>query len=212
MGPGQEKVPTAGTQYRKFKFAPVERYGRLSTLIKKLFYGLIACLALSTNPILAEDEPPPTPDLWPTEIIAPDGIVMGPNNQIKVIITNLVKDSEVNVPVKIELVVIQAESGERASYFAEVEGMKHNQKREALFTGIAATNSDSVKLLAIIDPEKVIEEANEVNNRRLYQVWIKKAPSASPEAEGNGEPETVRGADSEEKSETPVEDESKGER
>lgn len=185
-------------------------------MMKKLIYGLIACLCLGINPVLAQDEPPPTPDLWPTEIIAPNGIVIGPNNQIKVIITNLVKDSEVSVPVKIELVVIQAESGERASYFAEVEGMKHNQKREALFTGVAATDSDSVKLLAIIDPEKVIEEANEVNNRRLYQVWIKKAPaptpSASPEAEGDGEPETVRAPESEEKSETPVEDEPKGER
>ena len=89
---------------------------------------------------------------------------------------------------------------------------------------MAATDSDSVKLLAIIDPEKVIEEANEVNNRRLYQVWIKKAPtpspSASPEAEGDGEPEAggdtepeaVRAPESEEKSETPVEDEPKGER
>jgi len=196
--------------------------------MKKLIYGLMACLALGTNPVLAQDEPPPPPDLWPAEIIAPNGIVIGPNNQIKVIITNLVKDSEISAPVKIELVVIQAESGERASYFAEVEGMKHNQKREALFTGVAATDSDSVKLLAIIDPEKVIEEANEVNNRRLYQVWIKKAPtpspSTSPETEGNGEsetlkdpetegdPETVKGAESEEKSETPIEDEPKGER
>ena len=99
-------------------------------MMKKLIYGLIACLCLGINPVLAQDEPPPTPDLWPTEIIAPNGIVIGPNNQIKVIITNLVKDSEVSVPVKIELVVIQAESGERASYFAEVEGMKHNQIAE----------------------------------------------------------------------------------
>ncbi|MCA9776280.1 MAG: hypothetical protein KC800_06170 [Candidatus Eremiobacteraeota bacterium] len=160
-------------------------------MIKKLLYSLTAFLALGLTPLLAEDEPPPTPDLWAAEIVAPNGIVMGPNNQIKVIITNLIKDSEVPGPVKVELVVIQVDSGERASYFAEVEGMKHKQKREAIFNGVNAGSSDSVKLLAIIDPEKVIEEANEVNNRRLYQVWIKKAPSPSPSpaAEDQDEPE-----------------------
>ena len=151
-------------------------------MTKKLLLLLIIFLAQGFTPLLAEDEPPPQPDLWAAEIVCPEGIVFGPNNQIKVIVENLIKDSEIEGPVKIELVVIQTDSGERASYFAEVDGMKHGQKREAIFTGVAATNQDSVKLLAIVDPEKVHEEANEVNNRRLYQVWLKKAPEVSPTA------------------------------
>lgn len=146
-------------------------------------------LALGLTPLQAQDETLPLPDLWPMEIVVPNGLLPGANNQVKVIVTNLVKNSEIKGPVKIELVAIQVDSGERTSYFAEVEGMRHGQKREALFHGVNATGS-SVKLLAILDPDKVVEEADEVNNRRLYQVWIKKAPEpASPTAEDDAETE-----------------------
>lgn len=158
-------------------------------MTKRLFILLLLFLAQGLTPLLAEDEPKPQPDLWPAEIIAPQ-VVFGPNNQIKVVVQNLIKDSEIQGKVKIELVVIQAESGERTSYFAEVDGMRHGDKKEAIFTGVAATNNDSIKLLAIVDPEKVVEESNEVNNRRLYQVWLKKAPEASPTPAPEGANET----------------------
>jgi hypothetical protein len=173
-------------------------------LTRKLLILLIVFLAQGLTPLLAEEDetPPPQPDLWAAEIMAPEGIVLGPNNQVKVIIQNLVKDSEIEGTVKIELVVIQNDSGDRASYFAEVDGMKHGQKREATFTGIAATNSDSVKLLAIVDPDKTIEEANEVNNRRLYQVWIKKTgPEASPTPTPDADTDAEADADAEEEKE-----------
>ena len=151
----------------------------MTTKLLILWFVFLAC---GLTPSLAQDEEPlpPQPDLWAAEIVVPNGIVLGPDNQVKVIVENLIKDSEIQGPVKIELVVIQADSGDRASYFAVVDGMKHGQKREAVFTGVAATNPDSVKLLAIVDPEKTVEEANEVNNRRFYQVWLKRPPAASP--------------------------------
>jgi CARDB protein len=170
----------------------------VAKLTRKLLLLWIVFLAHGLTPLLAEDEEPaPQPDLWAAEIVAPEGgLVFGPNNQIKVIVQNLIKDSEVEGPVKIELVVIQADSGERASYFAEVDGMREGQKREALFSGVAVTNQDSVKLLAIVDPEKLIEEANEVNNRRLYQVWLKQAPAPSPTPPAEDEPEPATPEDS----------------
>jgi len=128
-----------------------------------------------------EEEVKPKPDLWAAEIVAPEGVVFGPSNTVTVIVENLMKDSELEGLVKIELVVIQKGSNERSSYFAEVEGMRHRQKREAVFQGVEVTNKDAVRFLAIVDPEKLVEESNEDNNRKLYQVWVEEpAPSPSP--------------------------------
>lgn len=122
------------------------------------------------------------PDLRPAEIICPEGVVFGPNNQVKVVVENLSKDSEFEGPVKVELVVIQNESTNRTSYYAEVEAMKFKKKREAVFS-VEAKNNDFVRLLAIVDHDKSIPEENEDNNRRLYKVSVKEVntePSPSP--------------------------------
>lgn len=154
----------------------------------------ICLLALLVVTASAEDKEKdekvkPKPDLWAAEIQAPEGVVFGPKNTVKVIVENLIKDSEVAGPVKVELVVIQMDTSERQSYFAEVEGMREGQKREAVFQSVEAKNNDKVRLLAIVDPEKTVEESNEDNNRRLYQVSIKK-PEASPSTEPDAEAPT----------------------
>jgi CARDB len=122
------------------------------------------------------------PDLWVSDIVAPQGLVFGPGNQVKVVVENLSKDTDISGKVKIELVVIQDDAAVRTSYFAEVDGMGYRKKREAVFT-VEAKNNDFVRFLVIVDPEKTVEEENEENNRRLYHVSIKKpvvSPSPSP--------------------------------
>ena len=146
---------------------------------------LLSGLSLAEDKDKEEEKPKPKPDLWAAEIQAPEGLMFGPNNSVKVIVENLIKDTEIAGPVKVELVVIQPEEGGRQSYFAEVEGMRQGQKREAVFQGVEAKSRDKVRLLAIVDPEKTVEESNEDNNRRLYQVSIK-SPKVSP----TPEPET----------------------
>lgn len=124
------------------------------------------------------------PDLRPAAILTPAGIVLGPGNQVKVLVENLSKDSKFENKVKVELVVIQDKSSDRMSYFAELDPIPFGKKQELVFT-VEVKNDNFVRLLAIVDSEKVVEEENEDNNRRIYQVSIKKAeptptPSASP--------------------------------
>jgi hypothetical protein len=126
------------------------------------------------------------PDLWAREIVAPKGLLFGPGNEVRVIVENLTKESETASPVKVELVVIQSDPKDRASYFTEVESLRFGQKKEVVFTGVEVKNKEFVRLLAIVDSEKVVDESNEDNNRRLYKVWIKQAepaPAPSPETE-----------------------------
>lgn len=159
--------------------------------MKKLILSIFLAMLAATGPVLgADEEPPPQPDLWAAEIIVLNGMTLGPNNQVKVLVENLVKDSEITGPIKVELVVIGTEPSDRASYFAEVNEVKYGKKTEVLFTGVAAKDPESVRLLSIVDPDKVVAESNEVNNRRLYKVWLKKAPeTATPEANPEAAPE-----------------------
>lgn len=140
-----------------------------------LCLGGISPLAAQEN----EEEVKPKPDLYCTDISAPDGIMEGKDNEVKALITNRTKDTNVEGKVKVELVVIQADANDRDSYFVEIDGMGHKTRREALFTGVQAKNPDHVRLLIIIDPEKMVEESNEDNNRRLHKAWVQN-PDASP--------------------------------
>lgn len=150
-----------------------------------LCFGLGATIAEDDK---KEEKSKPQPDLFCSDVGAPEGIVMGADNQVKAIITNLNKDSDFEGTVKVELVVIQADPTDRDSYFVEVDAMGKGTKREAIFTGVQAKNPDSVRLLVKVDPEEAVEETNENNNRRLYKAWIKSpnvepSPTASPEPE-----------------------------
>jgi len=138
----------------------------------------------------AKEEVKLKPDLWVTEIIAPNGLVQGATNQVKVIVENRSKDTKIEGKVKLELVVIQNESSDRMSYFSEVDGMGFRQKRETVFSNVDVKNGEFVRFLAILDPDKVVDEENEENNRKLYKVWVKKPESeAKPDADADAEPE-----------------------
>ncbi len=161
--------------------------------MKKFFQAatLIALLSVFGLTLAEEEkkeEDKPKPDYFCIDVCSPEGVVQGGDNKVRALITNLVKDSRVEGKIKVELVVIQADPTVRDSYFLEIDAMAHKDKKEALFTGVQVKNPDYVKLLVIVDPEKVVEEANEDNNRRLHKAWVKKTdvppqPSASPSPE-----------------------------
>lgn len=150
--------------------------------------ALLALLSISSVCLADDDmkeEKKPKPDLFCTDVSAPEGVVQGGDNKVRALITNLIKDSAVEGKVKVELVVIQADATVRDSYFLEVDAPGHNDKKEVLFTGVQVKNPDYVRLLIILDPEKAVDEVNEDNNRRLHKAWVKKQevtpePSASP--------------------------------
>lgn len=123
----------------------------------------------------------PKPDLNVAEISCPKDLQPGPNNEVRVKVINRAKGSELSGKVKIELVVIQADSADRKSLYGEVDAMTFGQKKEAVFTGVEVKDGEFVRFLAIVDPDKAIDEGNEVNNRKLYKVWLKKeTPVATP--------------------------------
>lgn len=158
-------------------------------MYRSLLLALLTALTISA--VSAEDkkEEKPKPDLWAAEIVVADGFGTTGDNQVKVIVENLAKDSEFEGNIPVELVVIDKESGERASYSAEVESMRYNQKREALFSGVKAPTGKTVRFLAIIDPGKALEESNEDNNRKLFQITVS-APKPAPAPEASEVEET----------------------
>lgn len=151
--------------------------------MKKQLRGLILILVGLSCALGSADEAEkakPKPDLVPIEIVVPAGIKPGMNNQVKILVDNTVKDSEVTGKVPVELVVISAQTGERLTYKAEVDGMGYHQKKEALFGEVRVpADTNTVRLLAVVDRDATIEEANKDNNRRLYQVTVLE-PAAAP--------------------------------
>ena len=153
--------------------------------ISAMFLALISVFSFALADDEKKEKSKPKPDFFCTDVSAPDGVVQGGDNKVRALITNLVKDSQVEGKVKVELVVIQADAADRDSYFLEIDAMGQNDKKEALFTGVQVKNPDYVRLLIIVDPDKAVEEASEDNNRRLHKAWVKKAevapePSTSP--------------------------------
>lgn len=132
----------------------------------------------------------PKPDLAPIEISVPNGLKAGIGSQVKVLVDNLTKSSDIKGKVAVELVVISVQTGERVSYRTEVDAMKFQQKKEAVFPDVrvpAATKI--VRLLAIVDPESGVEELTKDNNRRLFQVTLGdsgEAPSEEPKVQDEG--------------------------
>ncbi|MGE0491442.1 MAG: CARDB domain-containing protein [Vulcanimicrobiota bacterium] len=146
-------------------------------------------LSLLSGSALAEEEQPkptPQPDLVIGRIVAPEGVTLGPANKVVATIENPA-EGRVEQKIKVELVVIQS-TGERTSQSVEIDGLDKNEKRPAEFAGVEVTNSDSVRLLVIVDPDKVIAESNEENNRKIYTAWVKKElPPAGDETPGEAE-------------------------
>ncbi|MCA9790859.1 MAG: hypothetical protein KC910_03660 [Candidatus Eremiobacteraeota bacterium] len=132
-------------------------------------------LALLSGSALADDEqakPAPQPDLVIGRIDAPEGVMVGAANKVVAIIENP-SEGRVEQKIKVELVVIQS-TGERSSQSLEIDGLDKNEKRPAEFANVEVTSSDAVRLLVIVDPDKVITESNEENNRKIYTAWVKK--------------------------------------
>lgn len=155
------------------------------TIIFLLFISLVSAWAEE------EKKPTPKPDLWTATINLPEtGIVVGATNSAKVLVENRAKDSVLEGKVKVELVIIQSDTSERASYFAEVDGMRHQETREAKFEGLNVTNNDSIRMLVILDPDDAIKESNEDNNRHIFTAWVKKTPKpeASPQPDASPKP------------------------
>lgn len=153
----------------------------------------------------------PKPDLVPIEIVVPAGIKPGMNNQVKILVDNTVKDSAVAGKVPVELVVISAQTGERLTYKAEIDGMGYHQKKEALFGEVRVpADTNTVRLLAVVDRDATIEEANKDNNRRLFQVTVLEPtpPAAQPNAEETSKKAEDKAPDS---SESPEKTDDKGE-
>lgn len=144
--------------------------------------GLAACLAEEAKE-QPQEKVAPKPDLAPVEIVVPNGLKPGIGSQVKVLVDNLTKDSQVQGKVLVELVVISAQTGERLNYRTEVDAMKFKQKKEALFTEVRVpASTNTVRLLAIVDPESGVEEITKDNNRRLFQIAVTEL-QASPGAE-----------------------------
>ncbi len=155
--------------------------------------GLTACLADEAKE-QSKEKVVPKPDLTPVEIVVPAGLKPGIGSQVKVLVDYLAKDSQIQGKVLVELIVISNQTGERLNYRAEVDAMKYKQKREVVFPEVRAPLSTrTVRLLAIVDPEAMVEEGDEDNNRRLYQIAVvesstpaeatspaEETPSASP--------------------------------
>ncbi len=149
-----------------------------------MLYRLLLLVILLLTPAFAQEEEegepaPPPPDLWAASIETPDGLLCGPTNKVKVVVENKAEESSLEGKVKVELVVIQ--SGDRMSYFTEVEGMRFQEKREALFEGVEVKNKESVRLLVIVDPEKLVSESDEENNRRIMTAWVQEPAPPAPE-------------------------------
>jgi len=99
------------------------------------------------------------------------GLAQG-SNQLKVTIENKARESEVEGKVKFELLVLSP-GDKRQSYFGELDAMSGGQKRQATLEGIEVDTLEPVRFLIIVDPDNVIKESNEHNNRYIFQGKVK---------------------------------------
>lgn len=146
--------------------------------------GLLV-LGLGLSAVSAQEgETKPKPDFRPSNIVMPEqGLVPGAN-KIRISIENRSKDSEVSGKVNFELVVLTLDGG-RQSYLGEFEAMRFGQKREVTLEGIEIGSQEKVRFLVILDPENLVEETNEGNNRYLFQAQVKKPSAETPKPESS---------------------------
>ena len=126
-----------------------------------------------------EPEAKPKPDFHPYDIVLPaEGLNPGAN-KLKVLIENRSKDSEVTGKISFELVILSLD-GTRQSFPGEFDAMRFGQKREATLENVDVGAVDTVRFLLIVDPENLVEESNEDNNRYFFQAKVKTPKAEEP--------------------------------
>lgn len=155
----------------------------------KSIVAFFLLLALTMGAAVADedeekkDDAPKDPraDIQVESIDTPEGLHPGQGNKVKVRILNRSKDNHIEVPIKVRLVVIP-KNGERTTHELQLEKLERDRKEDLVFESIELFEAQPVRILVIADPEHLIDETNENNNRRIFSAPVMQP--AAPKAEG----------------------------
>lgn len=147
-----------------------------------------------------EEPKDPRPDIRVDSIDLPAPLHPGPGNKVSTRIRNTSEENNIEVPIKIRLVVI-TENGQRTEHMAELDKLNRRDKKDVVFENIELTEAKPVRFLVIVDPDKEIEETSETNNRRIFKAPVTVPTVDKPESKSdddNKKPDDEKKDDAEE--------------